>query len=76
MGSDRLTIVVGKSHQWFERKEVSLTELSTTAWVMRESGKDGKIKMVVSSVPHSQTGKNFGMSTDRKGLCTESNQRI
>lgn len=38
VGSDRLQIVVGKSHPWFERTEVTLTELYTTAWVMRESG--------------------------------------
>lgn len=38
VGSDRLQIVVGKSHPWFERAEVTLTELYTTAWVMRESG--------------------------------------
>ncbi|MCL1466948.1 LysR substrate-binding domain-containing protein [Argonema galeatum] len=38
VGSDRLVIVVGKSHPWFERVEISLTELATTDWVMRESG--------------------------------------
>lgn len=38
VGSDRLQIVVGKSHPWFERKAVFLTELYTTAWVMREPG--------------------------------------
>jgi DNA-binding transcriptional LysR family regulator len=38
VGSDRLQIVVGKSHPWFERSEISLEELSTTDWVMRESG--------------------------------------
>lgn len=38
VGSDRLQIVVGKSHPWFERKVIFLTELSTTAWVMREPG--------------------------------------
>ena len=38
IGSDRLQIVVGKSHPWFERTEVTLTELYTTTWVMRESG--------------------------------------
>lgn len=38
VGSDRLQIVVGKSHPWFERKVVLLTELYTTAWVMREPG--------------------------------------
>lgn len=38
VASDRLVIVVGKSHPWFERGEISLTELSTTSWVMRESG--------------------------------------
>lgn len=38
VASDRLKIVVGKSHPWFERKEISVTELFTTTWVMRESG--------------------------------------
>lgn len=38
VGGDRLLIVVGKSHPWFERGEVSLSELSTTDWVMREAG--------------------------------------
>jgi DNA-binding transcriptional LysR family regulator len=38
VGSDRLQIVVGKSHPWFDRTEISLVELPTTAWVMRESG--------------------------------------
>ncbi len=38
VGSDRLLIVVGKSHPWFERTKISLTELSTTDWVMREPG--------------------------------------
>lgn len=38
VGSDRLQIVVGKSHPWFERTEVILTELYPTTWVMRESG--------------------------------------
>lgn len=38
VGSDPLQIVVGKSHPWFERAEIALAELPTTAWVMRESG--------------------------------------
>ncbi len=38
VASDRLLIVVGKSHPWFELGEVPLTELTQTAWVMRESG--------------------------------------
>ncbi|MDB9510289.1 LysR substrate-binding domain-containing protein [Kamptonema animale CS-326] len=38
VGGDRLLIVVGKSHPWFEVKEISLSQLYTTAWVMRESG--------------------------------------
>ncbi len=38
VGSDRLQIVVGKSHPWFEQTEIPLTELWTTAWVMREPG--------------------------------------
>jgi DNA-binding transcriptional LysR family regulator len=38
VGSDRLQIVVGKSHPWFGRKKIPLTELATTSWVMRESG--------------------------------------
>lgn len=38
VGSDRLQIVVGKYHPWFERGEISISELTTTPWVMRESG--------------------------------------
>ncbi|MBW4492128.1 MAG: LysR family transcriptional regulator [Oscillatoria princeps RMCB-10] len=38
VGSDRLQIVVGQSHPWFERAEISLTDLTETAWVMREPG--------------------------------------
>lgn len=38
VGSDRLQIVVGKSHSWYKRKEISPEELLTTTWVMRESG--------------------------------------
>lgn len=36
--SDRLQIVVGQSHPWFERAAIPVTELTTTAWVMREAG--------------------------------------
>ncbi len=36
--SDRLVIVVGKSHPWFKRKQIFLQELYTTTWIMRESG--------------------------------------
>lgn len=38
IGSDRLLIVVGQSHAWFERSEVCLSELSSIPWVMREPG--------------------------------------
>lgn len=38
VGSDRLQIVVGKSHPWFDRTEIPASELPTTDWVMRESG--------------------------------------
>jgi DNA-binding transcriptional LysR family regulator len=38
VGSDRLQIVVGKSHPWFERVEIPLTEMTATGWVMREFG--------------------------------------
>ncbi|HEY9657141.1 MAG TPA: LysR substrate-binding domain-containing protein [Allocoleopsis sp.] len=38
VGSDRLQIVVGRSHPWYERQSVHLNELTTTSWVMRESG--------------------------------------
>lgn len=37
-GSDRLVIIVGKSHPWFHRKQVTLQELTETDWIMRESG--------------------------------------
>jgi DNA-binding transcriptional LysR family regulator len=38
VGSDRLQIVVGKSHPWFERTTINVRELTTTTWIMRESG--------------------------------------
>ncbi|SRR5579883_242013 len=38
VGSDRLQIVVGKSHPWYKRSEISPKELLTTTWVMREFG--------------------------------------
>ncbi|BAY92529.1 MULTISPECIES: LysR substrate-binding domain-containing protein [unclassified Tolypothrix] len=38
IGSDRLQIVVGQTHPWFERGEIVLTELTQTPWVMREPG--------------------------------------
>ena len=38
VGSDRLQIVVGKSHPWCQRSEIYLDELFNTSWVMRESG--------------------------------------
>lgn len=38
VGSDRLQIVVGRSHPWFEAGEISLNDLTQSDWVMRESG--------------------------------------
>jgi DNA-binding transcriptional LysR family regulator len=38
IGSDRLLIVVGKSHPWYGESQIPLTELTQTGWVMRESG--------------------------------------
>ncbi|MGM3307138.1 LysR substrate-binding domain-containing protein [Anabaena sp. WFMT] len=38
VGSDRLQIVVGKSHPWYQLTEIYLDELFSTSWVMRESG--------------------------------------
>jgi len=38
VGSDRLRIVVGQAHPWFEQAVVPACELTTTAWVMREQG--------------------------------------
>ncbi|MBR8834466.1 MAG: LysR family transcriptional regulator [Stigonema ocellatum SAG 48.90 = DSM 106950] len=38
VGSDRLKIVVGKSHYWYDKTDISPAELLTTTWVMRESG--------------------------------------
>ncbi|HEY9748987.1 MAG TPA: LysR substrate-binding domain-containing protein [Allocoleopsis sp.] len=38
IGSDRLQIVVGKSHPWYARTRISVRELHETTWVMREPG--------------------------------------
>ncbi|MEI2578528.1 LysR substrate-binding domain-containing protein [Scytonema sp. PRP1] len=38
VGIDRLQIVVGKHHPWYNRGKVEVEELLTTEWVMREPG--------------------------------------
>jgi DNA-binding transcriptional LysR family regulator len=38
VGSDRLQIVVGKSHPWYKRHTINVEELTTTNWIMREPG--------------------------------------
>ncbi|MEJ1936031.1 LysR substrate-binding domain-containing protein [Nostoc sp. NIES-2111] len=38
IGSDRLQVVVGKNHPWFDKPEIEITELTQTPWVMREPG--------------------------------------
>jgi DNA-binding transcriptional LysR family regulator len=38
VGSDRLQIVVGKSHPWYKRHTINVEELTTTSWIMREPG--------------------------------------
>jgi len=38
VGSDRLQIVVGRTHPWFKRKTIALADLASTPWVMREDG--------------------------------------
>jgi DNA-binding transcriptional LysR family regulator len=38
VGSDRLVIVVGKSHPWYEHGKIFLSELVNTDWIMREPG--------------------------------------
>ena len=38
VGSERLRIVVGRTHAWFGYEEILVDDLVTTSWVMRESG--------------------------------------
>lgn len=38
VGSDRLQIVVGRLHPWYNRTCITVADLLTTTWVMRESG--------------------------------------
>ncbi|MDF5707908.1 MAG: LysR substrate-binding domain-containing protein [Nostoc sp. S4] len=38
VGGDCLQIVVGQSHPWFGQMAIEVTELTNTAWVMREKG--------------------------------------
>lgn len=35
---DRLCIIVGPGHPWFHRQEISVAELTTTDWILREPG--------------------------------------
>jgi DNA-binding transcriptional LysR family regulator len=38
IAQDVVTIVVGQAHAWFPRDRIALADLTTTAWIMRESG--------------------------------------
>lgn len=38
IGSDRLLIIVGKHHPWFNQEKIKLRELNNTDWIMREAG--------------------------------------
>ncbi|MCT0253859.1 MULTISPECIES: LysR substrate-binding domain-containing protein [unclassified Synechocystis] len=38
VGRDRLQIVVGQSHPWFDQPEIMVDDLVNTSWVMREDG--------------------------------------
>lgn len=38
VGTNRLKIVVGRSHPWFGQAEIVLDDLLTTDWIMREPG--------------------------------------
>lgn len=38
VGGDRLLIVVGQYHPWYDNPEVTLSDLSKTGWIMREAG--------------------------------------
>ena len=38
VGRDRLLIVVGRSHPWFEQPVVHVDELLLTPWILREAG--------------------------------------
>ncbi len=38
VGSDRLLIVVGQSHPWFNYPQILVQDLTLSAWIMRESG--------------------------------------
>lgn len=55
VGSDRLQIVVGKSHPWFNKKKVTIDNLLNTGWVMREAG-SGTQQMFEQAL------QNFGVS--------------
>jgi DNA-binding transcriptional LysR family regulator len=38
VGNDRLQIVVGQSHPWFNSPQILVQDLTLSAWIMRESG--------------------------------------
>lgn len=38
VGDDRLQIVVGQSHPWFDQSFITIEQLTTAGWIMRESG--------------------------------------
>lgn len=38
VGHDRLQIIVGRCHPWYDCPQITIDELRQTSWVMRESG--------------------------------------
>lgn len=38
VGRDRLQIVVGRCHSWFDQPEIMVDDLVNTSWIMREAG--------------------------------------
>lgn len=38
VGKDRLQIIVGRTHPWYKQQKITLADLPTSPWVMREPG--------------------------------------
>ncbi len=50
IGRDRLLIVVGKKHSWFNQEKIKLNELIHSDWIMRESGSGTQQKLEKSLI--------------------------
>lgn len=66
VGNDRLIIVVGQSHPWARVSRIPVSELSKTAWILREPGSGTRAKF-------EQALRNWGIDPNQLNVILKMN---